>query len=227
MKKPLAALFLLLFVASSKGDDLTTLDGKKYVGVTISRVEPDGIMVTTDDGISKIPFTNLPPEIRAKYGYDPERAATFAREVATAQRDHAHHVQEIMEQQTAATRAAAQDETKHKEEKVIAQPGTGLIVKPGVLTVDAIVESPFTLRGYAVEVSGIDRTDKQEVAAGVYKVTMWGYDTHALEAEMSAAQCESAARSKHFYIRVKDQEKYSSITVPGVIESGSKVRGEQ
>jgi hypothetical protein len=76
------ALFVLAFGVLA--DDFKTLDGKDYKGVTISRVEPDGIMVATDSGIEKIPFTNLPKDVQKKYGYDPAKAAKYQKAVYDA-----------------------------------------------------------------------------------------------------------------------------------------------
>jgi hypothetical protein len=80
-----ASMNLLLFVlllllasgATTIADDFRTLDGKKYINVKISRVEPDGIMVVTDSGIIKLFFTELPKEIQEKYHYDPKKAEAF------------------------------------------------------------------------------------------------------------------------------------------------------
>ncbi len=57
----------------SKGGaiQLTTLAGDTVTG-TFSRVEPDGIIVTTDSGIQRVSFTVLPDEIKQAYGYSPE-----------------------------------------------------------------------------------------------------------------------------------------------------------
>ena len=59
-------------------ESFTTLDGEQYTGV-IKRVEPDGIVLRTSDGVPKLKFKNLPPEIGAKYGYDPELEIQFLR----------------------------------------------------------------------------------------------------------------------------------------------------
>ncbi|XHR27522.1 MAG: hypothetical protein ACFUZC_16450 [Chthoniobacteraceae bacterium] len=64
-------------------DDLTTTDGRDYKNVTISRADPDGLVLVTDAGIEKVPFTALPAEIQQKYGYDPQKAAAFQGQIAT------------------------------------------------------------------------------------------------------------------------------------------------
>lgn len=88
LKRTLTIIALALGIATIRADDITTLGGKKYIGVTISRATPDGLVVTTDSGIETIPFSDLSPEIRAKYGYDPKKAAEYnaAMQAAAVQR---------------------------------------------------------------------------------------------------------------------------------------------
>ena len=54
----LAALSASLAVAG----DFKTIDGKEYKDAKVSRVEPDGIVLITKWGISKLYFTELPRE---------------------------------------------------------------------------------------------------------------------------------------------------------------------
>ena len=70
-------LLTLLFSAKLLAEDLTTVSGKKYTGVTVTRVEPNGISITHDDGLAKVSFADLSEELRKKYGYDPKKAADF------------------------------------------------------------------------------------------------------------------------------------------------------
>lgn len=55
--------------------NLTTRTGKEYSGVTLSRVEPDAIVITHSDGITKIPFVELSEEVQKRLNYDPRKAA--------------------------------------------------------------------------------------------------------------------------------------------------------
>jgi hypothetical protein len=43
----------------------------------VSRVEPDGIVLITKSGISKVYFTELPKEVQERYHYDAEKGAEF------------------------------------------------------------------------------------------------------------------------------------------------------
>jgi hypothetical protein len=54
-----------------------TVYGKEYKDATVSRVEPDGIVLTTKSGISKVYFTELPKEVQQRFHYDPAQAAEF------------------------------------------------------------------------------------------------------------------------------------------------------
>jgi hypothetical protein len=69
----LAALFASIALA----DDFKTIDGKGYKDVTVSRVEPDGIVLKSKSGISKVYFVELPKEVQERFHYEPAKAAEF------------------------------------------------------------------------------------------------------------------------------------------------------
>ena len=48
-------------------DDFRTIDGKEYKNVTVSRVEPDGLVLTTKTGISKVYFVELPKDVQERF----------------------------------------------------------------------------------------------------------------------------------------------------------------
>lgn len=81
MKIALACLIFLSASVSVFAEDFTTTDGKKFEGVTVTRIEADGIMVMTDSGIAKIFFARLPEEVQKKYGYDPTKAVRFQQQM--------------------------------------------------------------------------------------------------------------------------------------------------
>jgi hypothetical protein len=56
-------------------DDFKTIDGREYINATVSRVEPDGIVLRTKSGISKLYFTELPKEIQERFHYDVAKAS--------------------------------------------------------------------------------------------------------------------------------------------------------
>jgi V8-like Glu-specific endopeptidase len=60
------------------GADLNTLDGRVLKNVVIVRVEPNGITYRHSEGVSKIPFAQLPRETQAAYGYNANAAQSFS-----------------------------------------------------------------------------------------------------------------------------------------------------
>jgi hypothetical protein len=78
-----APLLILFLVGSGAlAADFKTLDGTEYRRVTVKRVEPDGLVILTDAGVSKIYFTELPKEVQERYAYRPR--ATVAPGVSVA-----------------------------------------------------------------------------------------------------------------------------------------------
>jgi len=78
-------------VASAESDErlnITTLSNVTYERCKITRVEPDGISIFHSKGIAKIPFADLPEDIRAAYGYDPEIAREYGQRQAHARSEY-------------------------------------------------------------------------------------------------------------------------------------------
>ena len=63
MKAPPFLIVVVCFASIALADDFKTINGKEYKNVTVKRVEPDGIVVSSKSGISKIYFTELPKEV--------------------------------------------------------------------------------------------------------------------------------------------------------------------
>ena len=69
---------MLCSVSVAQADDFRTITGKEYKNATVSRVEPDGIVLTNKAGISKVYFTELPKDVQERFGYDSQRAADYS-----------------------------------------------------------------------------------------------------------------------------------------------------
>src|SRR5439155_19365421 len=95
------ALTILVTLPASLAlaDDFKTNDGKEYKNATVRRVEPDGIVVSTKRGISKLYFTELSEDVRKQFHYDPEKAAAHAAQEAAAQQAGAQQAEESIRQQ--------------------------------------------------------------------------------------------------------------------------------
>jgi hypothetical protein len=61
------AILATLSASIVLADDFKTINGKEYKDATVSRVEPDGIVLKTKSGISKVYFTELPKEIQERF----------------------------------------------------------------------------------------------------------------------------------------------------------------
>ena len=69
--------FILCFASVAVAEDFKAIDGKEYKNVRISRVEPDGVVLISKSGISKVYFTELPPDVQKRFHYDAANAAAF------------------------------------------------------------------------------------------------------------------------------------------------------
>jgi thioredoxin 1 len=76
---------ILCFTSVALADDFKAIDGKEYKNVTVSRVEPDGIMLMSKSGISKVYFTELPKEVQERFHYDAAQATAYSAEQAASQ----------------------------------------------------------------------------------------------------------------------------------------------
>ena len=62
-QKTTIAILTALSVSLALADDFKTNNGKEYKDATVTQVEPDGIVVKTKSGISKLYFQELPKHV--------------------------------------------------------------------------------------------------------------------------------------------------------------------
>ena len=74
--KTALSIFAALSASLTLADDFRTIRGKEYKDATVSRVEPDGIVLRTKSGIVKLYFSELPKEVQGRF--DHEGAETTA-----------------------------------------------------------------------------------------------------------------------------------------------------
>jgi hypothetical protein len=109
-------LLIVCFVQAALADDFKTLTGKEYKDVTVTRVEPDGIVLTGKAGISKVYFTELPKDVQERFGYDPQKAGNYSVQQSAG-------VEQVRKQQEEASRQQAEASQKENESRV--EQGTG------------------------------------------------------------------------------------------------------
>jgi hypothetical protein len=103
LRKTTITILAILSASLALADDFKTINGKEYKDASVSRVEPDGIVLKTKSGISKVFFTELPKEVQERFHYNPANATAFnaAAQVAIAKSN------EKVQQEAAAKEKAA------------------------------------------------------------------------------------------------------------------------
>jgi hypothetical protein len=107
--KTTLTLLVALSTSVALADDFKTVEGKEYKNVTVKRVEPDGLVLSSKSGISKVYFTELPKDVQQRYGYDAEKAAAYSAEQNAA-------LEQARKQQEEALRQKAEAGQKSNEQ---------------------------------------------------------------------------------------------------------------
>jgi hypothetical protein len=98
----LFTILLLSFAAAALSEDFKTVNGKEYKDATVTRVDPDGVVVKTNSGITKIYFTELPKDVQEHFHYDSGKAASYSAEQAANYTAYQKQQDEIQREQQAA-----------------------------------------------------------------------------------------------------------------------------
>jgi hypothetical protein len=119
----LLILFALCFVSAAFSDDFKTVTGREYKNATVSRVEPDGIVLTNNAGISKVYFTELPKEVQERFGYDPQKAADYSAQQSAGLDQVRKQQAEALQREAEATQKAnqyrAQQQSRQNEVRAL------------------------------------------------------------------------------------------------------------
>src|SRR5260370_23909220 len=97
---------ILCFASVALADDFKAIDGKEYKNVTVSRVEPDCIVLISSSGISRVYFTELPKEVQERFHYDAVKATAYSAEQGASQ-------QAFLRQQEELRRKLAEERNKY------------------------------------------------------------------------------------------------------------------
>ena len=76
---------ILCFASVAFAEDFKAIDGKEYKNVKVSRIEPDGIVLISKSGISKVYFSELPKSVQDRFHYDAAQAAAYSAEQTASQ----------------------------------------------------------------------------------------------------------------------------------------------
>ena len=72
------AFLILFFTTAAFADDFKLVSGKEYKNVTVTRVEPDGIVLKMKSGISKVYFAELPKDVQERFHYNAAIASAYS-----------------------------------------------------------------------------------------------------------------------------------------------------
>jgi thioredoxin 1 len=81
----LLPLLILCFTTIAVADDFKLVNGKEYKNVTVTRVEPDGIVLRTKSGISKVYFVELSEDVKERFHYNVAIASAYSAQQAVNQ----------------------------------------------------------------------------------------------------------------------------------------------
>jgi thiol-disulfide isomerase/thioredoxin len=76
---------IVCFASVAVADDFKLINGREYKDATVSRVEPDGIVLRTKSGIAKVYFVELPKEEQERFHYNPAMASAYSAQQAVNQ----------------------------------------------------------------------------------------------------------------------------------------------
>ena len=79
------AIAFSICIAGQTVEIITTTTGKTFQHCRIFKVDPDGVMFFHQHGGAKILFTDMTADSRNELGYDPEKAASYEKEIAAKQ----------------------------------------------------------------------------------------------------------------------------------------------
>ena len=121
MSTKVVTFLILCFTSAAFAEDFKTVNGKEYKDATVTRVDPDGVVVKTKSGITKVYFIELPKEVQERFHYDSEKAASYSAEQATnytayqKQQDEAQRQQQATDAKNNAAVAAQQAATNRTQ----------------------------------------------------------------------------------------------------------------
>lgn len=90
---------MLSFISAAFAEDFKTTDGKEYKDATVTRIEPDGIVLRMKSGISKLYFTELSKDVQERFQYDAQKATAYSAQQAANYAAYQKQQEETQRQQ--------------------------------------------------------------------------------------------------------------------------------
>jgi len=172
--KTALSILAALSASFALADDFKTVAGKEYKNATVTHVEPDGIVVKSKSGISKIYFQELPKEVQQRFNYNPQQAAAFAGVQATTVQGTNQQIEEANKQREKEKQVVVESSRRATEEAAKAQNTTGRHVV-GVGGVNG-VEVEMGHKEFQLETAASEEAMSPQQKASQYKQDMKRYE---------------------------------------------------
>src|SRR6266404_3484271 len=104
---------VLCFASGPFAADFRTIKGEEYNDASVRRVEPDGVVLVTKWGISKLYFSELPQDVQKRFGYE---AAQASASLAARPEIGSEPVQAVEQQHEAGIQRKAQSTASRSHE---------------------------------------------------------------------------------------------------------------
>jgi hypothetical protein len=188
-QKTTIAILAALSASLALADDFKTVNGKEYKDATVTHVEPDGIVVKTKSGISKIYFQELPKEVQQRFNYNPQQAAAFAEAQTTTVQQANQQIEEANKQREKEKQVALESSRRATGEAAKAQNTT---IEPGNKTATGRnVVGVGGVNGLEVEMSKkelqLEAAAREETMSPQEKTRQYARDMKTYEGAKQAA----------------------------------------
>ena len=140
----LIAVISALSVHLCTAEDMTTTDGTVYRNATVTKADPDALKISFEDGLARIPFEKLPEDIRQKYGYTPEAAAAFQKQVAEQRQAEVVRAKKAIDEASAKVDMKRKQALKNDEKQQLADTLTIKQIESDFL---GNLDKPLTIQG--------------------------------------------------------------------------------
>jgi|SRR5581483_11570485 len=132
---------LVAFASVVHSEDIKLLNGGVLKDATITSYDAIGVTITHSSGISRVPYNELPAELRQKFSYDPKKAQEQVEAETRAARQRAQQERLLLDQQS--QEAAAAELSEQLDKAAVRISGKVLSVTPdGLLLIGVSIKVP-------------------------------------------------------------------------------------